>query len=99
MAPSRASNTMSVNIYRCLHYPSIIRSLLPLDLSSSTGQMMPSGSEGVLRPGRVRIVVHTPIPTKGRNADEVCAEARTAIAGVMPRQLVGSADVMAADDK
>lgn len=35
------------------------------------GAMMPSGKEGELRPGRVHIVVHKPIPTKGRNVDEV----------------------------
>jgi hypothetical protein len=34
---------------------------------------MPSGKEGALRKGRVRIVVHKPIPTKGRTADQVTA--------------------------
>ena len=43
---------------------------------------MPSGSEGILRPGRVRIVVHAPIPTKGRDADEVCTERRNSFSGV-----------------
>jgi 1-acyl-sn-glycerol-3-phosphate acyltransferase len=36
-----------------------------------TGDLMPSGGEGTLRPGKVVITVHKPIPTKGRNADQV----------------------------
>ena len=59
---------------------------------------MPSGSESQLRPGRVRIVVHPPIPTKGRDADSVCNETRKLIASALPPQLVGSADKMAEDD-
>lgn len=59
---------------------------------------MPSGSESQLRPGRVRIVVHKAIPTKGRDADSVCDESRQAIASVMPPQLVGSASKMAEEE-
>jgi 1-acyl-sn-glycerol-3-phosphate acyltransferase len=36
-----------------------------------TGDLMPSGGEGTLRPGKVIITVHKPIPTKGRSADQV----------------------------
>jgi hypothetical protein len=63
------------------------------------GALMPSGSESQLRAGRVRIVVHPPIPTKGRDADQVCDEARVVIASAMPSQLVGSATIMAAEEE
>ncbi|GFH25257.1 PlsC domain-containing protein, partial [Haematococcus lacustris] len=33
-----------------------------------TGDLMPSGSESVLRPGKVIITVHPAIPTAGRDA-------------------------------
>lgn len=57
-----------------------------------TGALMPSGSESQLRGGRVKIVVHKAIPTKGRSADEVCDEARAIIASAMPPALVGAKD-------
>jgi len=63
-----------------------------------TGDLMPSGGEGAMRSGRVRIVVHPAIPTKGRDASKVCDEARIAIASALPPELVGSASVMAADE-
>ncbi len=58
---------------------------------------MPSGKEAQLRPGAVHIVVHAPIRTKGRSADEVCDQARNAIAGALPPELVGSSTVMLED--
>jgi 1-acyl-sn-glycerol-3-phosphate acyltransferase len=63
-----------------------------------TGVMMPSGSEGLLKGGRVKIVVHPPIKTTGRDADEVCSESREIIAKSMPKALIGSATKMAADE-
>ncbi|XP_057514899.1 1-acyl-sn-glycerol-3-phosphate acyltransferase BAT2, chloroplastic-like [Actinidia eriantha] len=43
-----------------------------------TGKIMPSGREGILNPGSVRIVIHKPI--EGNNADMLCNEARNVIA-------------------
>lgn len=63
-----------------------------------TGDVMPSGKENVMRAGQVTIVVHKPIPTKGRTADQVCNEAREVIASALPPELVGSASVMAPDE-
>ncbi|KAF5837663.1 hypothetical protein DUNSADRAFT_4096 [Dunaliella salina] len=63
-----------------------------------TGDLMPSGQEGCLRPGSVRIVVHKPIPTKGRDTGQVCDEARQAIASALPAELVGSPAIMAEGD-
>ncbi|XP_057487765.1 1-acyl-sn-glycerol-3-phosphate acyltransferase LPAT1, chloroplastic-like isoform X2 [Actinidia eriantha] len=42
------------------------------------GKIMPSGREGILNPGSVRIVIHKPI--EGNNADMLCNEARNVIA-------------------
>jgi len=64
-----------------------------------TGDLMPSGSEGVLRGGKVRIVVHKPIPTKGRNADQVLKEARDAIASSLPPELVGDPNSVSNTDE
>lgn len=60
---------------------------------------MPSGRESQLFPGSVKIFVHKPIPTKGRerDADGVAAEARAAIAASLPAELVGSATNMLED--
>ncbi len=44
-----------------------------------TGDLMPSGQEGSLRPGAVRIVVHQPIPTKGRDTGKVCVRAHMCV--------------------
>eukprot|EP00955_Chlamydomonas_euryale_P043242 352542-Chlamydomonas_euryale.AAC.1 len=64
-----------------------------------TGACMPSGEESSLRAGRVRIVVHAPIPTKGVSADEASRRARAAIAASMPQALVGDAgDVSSGED-
>ncbi|GFS31440.1 phospholipid/glycerol acyltransferase family protein [Actinidia rufa] len=46
-----------------------------------TGKIMPSGREGILNPGSVRIVIHKPI--EGNNADMLCNEARNVIADVL----------------
>lgn len=62
--------------------------VLPVTLIG-TGSLMPSGRESKLYPGKVTIIVHPPISTKGRGADVVCAEARKVIAGSLPPELVG----------
>ncbi|KAG2482764.1 hypothetical protein HYH03_018304 [Edaphochlamys debaryana] len=63
-----------------------------------TGALMPSGKETSLRPGSVRIVVHKPIPSAGRDADALCDEARNAIASVLPPDMVKSATDMLPDE-
>jgi 1-acyl-sn-glycerol-3-phosphate acyltransferase len=59
---------------------------------------MPSGKESQLRPGQVKIVVHKALPAKGRDADELCDEARAAVASALPPELVGSSTMMLADE-
>ena len=54
-----------------------------------TGDVMPNGAEGEMYAGRVRIIVHPPIASKGRDADELAEEARAAIASALPPELVG----------
>lgn len=44
--------------------------------SLTAGEVMPNGREGEMYAAGVTIVVHPLIPTKGRNADVVCTEAR-----------------------
>lgn len=51
---------------------------------------MPSGREKEMYSGHVTIVVHPPIPTSGRTAEEVSALARVAIASALPPELVGA---------
>ncbi|KAF8056785.1 1-acyl-sn-glycerol-3-phosphate acyltransferase [Scenedesmus sp. PABB004] len=58
-----------------------------------TGRVMPAGREGQMFGGRVRIVVHPPIPAAGRGADKVCEEARAAVASALPPELVGADSV------
>ncbi|WIA21215.1 hypothetical protein OEZ85_000459 [Tetradesmus obliquus] len=58
-----------------------------------TGDIMPSGREGQMYAGRVKIVVHPMIPAKGMDADKVSAEARKAVASALPPELVGSDSV------
>lgn len=53
---------------------------------------MPSGREAEMYAGKVKIVVHKPIPTKGRSADHVCEEARMAVASALPAHLVSMDD-------
>lgn len=54
-----------------------------------TGNLMPTGKESRLYPGGVRIVVHPPIASKGKSADEVCALARKAVASALPAHMIG----------
>jgi hypothetical protein len=55
---------------------------------------MPSGRESEMYGSRVRIVVHPRIESKGRRPEEVCSEARAAIAGALPLELRGGAEVL-----
>lgn len=54
-----------------------------------TGDVMPNGREGEMYGARVKIVVHQPIDTVGKKADEVCSAARSVIASALPPELVG----------
>eukprot|EP00879_Flechtneria_rotunda_P016294 GHRR01017048.1.p1 GENE.GHRR01017048.1~~GHRR01017048.1.p1 ORF type:complete len:166 (+),score=51.23 GHRR01017048.1:665-1162(+) len=58
-----------------------------------TGNVMPSGRESQMYASPVKIVVHPPIQTAGKDADQVCAEARKAVASGLPRDLVGIGSV------
>ncbi|GJZ97014.1 1-acyl-sn-glycerol-3-phosphate acyltransferase 1, chloroplastic isoform X1, partial [Tanacetum coccineum] len=49
-----------------------------------TGKIMPTGMEGLLNPGMVKVVIHQPI--KGDDADILCTEARNVIADELSRQ-------------
>ncbi|GLI70468.1 hypothetical protein VaNZ11_015378 [Volvox africanus] len=71
--------------------------IVPITLVG-TGSLMPSGKESQLRPGEVRIVVHKPITSAGRSADQLCDEARAAVASALPVELVGSASTMLPDE-
>ncbi|KAL3698716.1 hypothetical protein R1sor_012792 [Riccia sorocarpa] len=51
--------------------------VVPISLIG-TGKLMPNGLEDTLRPGRVKIVIHPQI--RGNNPDELCDQARNAIA-------------------
>ncbi len=55
---------------------------------------MPSGREGEMYRRAVRIVVHPPIPAKGRKPEEVCREARRVIAAALPPELRGQDEVL-----
>lgn len=43
-----------------------------------TGKIMPAGSENIVNPGNVKVIVHRPI--EGSNPEALCNEARSAIA-------------------
>ncbi|KAF8053364.1 hypothetical protein N665_1424s0005 [Sinapis alba] len=54
--------------------------VVPITLMG-TGKIMPTGSEGILNHGNVRVIIHKPI--YGSRADVLCDEARNKIAGSM----------------
>ncbi|CAH2077449.1 unnamed protein product [Thlaspi arvense] len=54
--------------------------VVPITLMG-TGQIMPTGSEGILNNGSVRVIIHKPI--HGSKADVLCNEARNKIAESM----------------
>lgn len=53
-------------------------SVVPITLVG-TGALMPNGKEGVLRPGKVKMIVHPSIQPD-KDADEMCKEAQEVIA-------------------
>ncbi|GMH32465.1 hypothetical protein BSKO_00299 [Bryopsis sp. KO-2023] len=52
-----------------------------------TGDLMPKGKESKLYPGKIKVVVHPKIETKGADAQEVCDLARSEIASALPAEL------------
>ncbi|XP_010447697.1 PREDICTED: 1-acyl-sn-glycerol-3-phosphate acyltransferase 1, chloroplastic [Camelina sativa] len=54
--------------------------VVPITLMG-TGKIMPTGSEGILNHGEVRVIIHKPI--HGSKADVLCKEARSKIAESM----------------
>lgn len=54
--------------------------VVPITLMG-TGKIMPTGSEGILNHGNVRVIIHKPI--HGSKADVLCNEARSKIAESM----------------
>ncbi|CAN6293078.1 unnamed protein product [Urochloa humidicola] len=51
--------------------------VIPITLIG-TGKLMPSGMEGILNSGSVKVIIHRPI--QGNNAETLCLEARNVIA-------------------
>lgn len=49
-----------------------------------TGKIMPTGMEGILNMGSVKVVIHKPI--EGNNAEVLCSEARNTIADTLSLQ-------------
>lgn len=49
-----------------------------------TGKIMPTGLEGILNPGSVKVIIHKPI--EGSDAAVLCNEARNAIAEALQHQ-------------
>jgi hypothetical protein len=52
---------------------------------ATPGNVMPSGREGEMYGGDVKIVVHPMIPAAGRDADKVCAGARWCVVWCVAR--------------
>lgn len=57
--------------------------VVPITLMG-TGKIMPSGMEGILNEGYVKVVIHKPI--EGSDAQVLCNEARNTIADELNRQ-------------
>lgn len=54
--------------------------VIPITLIG-TGKLMPSGMEGILNSGSVKVIIHRPI--QGNNAETLCSEARNVIADTL----------------
>lgn len=54
--------------------------MVPITLIG-TGQIMPTGREGIVNSGFVKVVIHKPID--GNDPDVLCKEARNRIASVL----------------
>lgn len=52
-----------------------------------TGDVMPSGREGEMYPGNVKIIVHPMLESKGKSADDVMAKAQSVILSSLPPEL------------
>jgi 1-acyl-sn-glycerol-3-phosphate acyltransferase len=57
--------------------------LVPVTILGS-GDVMPSGREGELHKGDIRVIVHPPIPTRGKKTSAAADECRAAIASRLP---------------
>lgn len=57
--------------------------IVPITILGS-GDVMPSGKEGELHPGTIKIIVHPPILTRGKKTAQVTKETRDAIASRLP---------------
>lgn len=57
--------------------------IVPITILGS-GDVMPSGKEGELHPGQIKIIVHPPIVTRGKKTSKVADETRDAIASRLP---------------
>lgn len=57
--------------------------VVPITLMG-TGKIMPSGMEGMLNEGTIKVVIHKPI--QGHDAGELCNEARNSIADALGLQ-------------
>lgn len=57
--------------------------VVPLTILGS-GDVMPSGKEGELHPGTIKIIVHPPIVTRKKKTGAIADEARAAIASRLP---------------
>ncbi|CAL5376354.1 unnamed protein product [Camellia sinensis] len=55
--------------------------VVPITING-TGKIMPTGSESILNPGSVRVVIHKPI--EGNDPEVLCHEARNIIADCVP---------------
>lgn len=54
--------------------------VIPITLIG-TGKLMPSGMEGILNSGSVKVIIHRPI--QGNDAETLCSEARNVIADTL----------------
>ncbi|PAN46660.1 hypothetical protein PAHAL_9G205700 [Panicum hallii] len=54
--------------------------VIPITLIG-TGKLMPSGMEGILNSGSVKVIIHQPI--QGNNAETLCSKARNVIADTL----------------
>lgn len=57
--------------------------LVPITILGS-GDVMPSGREGELHAGEIRVIVHPPIPTRGKKTSAVADECKDVIASRLP---------------
>lgn len=61
--------------------------VVPITLLGA-GNLMPSGKENILYPGKVNVIIHSAIESKGISAQDLCDNARRVIASGLPPELV-----------